>query len=61
MEENKNAYRILVRNPEEKTPLDRPTRGLEGNIKMELKYDGRVLSGFMWLRVGSNGRLLSAR
>lgn len=55
MEEN--AYRNLVENPEEKPPLDRPSPVLEGNIKMDLKQDGRVLSGFNWLRVGSSGRL----
>jgi hypothetical protein len=37
MEDTKNAYRILVGNPEEKTPLERPRRGLEGNLRMDLK------------------------
>jgi hypothetical protein len=59
MEEN--AYRNLVETPEEKPPLDRPSRILEGNIKMDLKQDGRMLSGFSWLRVGSSGMLLWAR
>jgi hypothetical protein len=56
MEEN--AYRNLVETPEEKLPLEIPSRVLEGNTKMELKQDGRVLSGFIWFRVGSSGRLL---
>ena len=49
---------IWYKTHEEKLPLERPSRALEGNIKMELKQDGRVLSGFIWLRVGSSGRLL---
>jgi hypothetical protein len=53
-----NAYRSLVETPEETLPLERPSRVLEDNIKMELKQDGRVLSGFIWLKVGSSGRLL---
>jgi hypothetical protein len=53
-----NAYRNLVVTPKEKLPLERLSRVLEGNIKMELKQDGRVLSGFIWLRVGSSSRLL---
>jgi hypothetical protein len=56
MEEN--AYRNLVETPEEKLPVEIPSRILEGNTKMELKQDWRVLSGFIWLRVGSSGRLL---
>jgi hypothetical protein len=31
----------------------------EGNVKMELKKQWRrVLSGFIWLRIGTCGRLL---
>jgi hypothetical protein len=53
-----NAGRNLVENPEGKPVSERPSRVLEGNIKMEVKQDGTVLSGFIWLRVGSNGRQL---
>jgi hypothetical protein len=37
MGEKKNAYRILVGNPEGKRPLWRPRRRWVGNIKMDLR------------------------
>jgi hypothetical protein len=37
MGEKRNAYRILVGNPEGKRPLGRPTRRWEDNIKMNLR------------------------
>jgi hypothetical protein len=47
MGEMRNAYRILVRKPEGKRPLMRPTRIWEG-IKMNLKEAGvRMWTGFM--------------
>jgi hypothetical protein len=30
----------------------------KGNIKIDLKAIGGVWTGFMWLRIGTNGRLL---
>jgi hypothetical protein len=33
----KNAYRILVGEPEGKRPLGRPRRGCEDNIKLDLR------------------------
>jgi hypothetical protein len=36
MGEKKNAYRLLVRKPEEKRPLGRPRRTWVDNIKMDL-------------------------
>jgi len=39
MKEKKNAYKILVRKPEGKSPIERPTRMWEG-IKMDLKDKG---------------------
>jgi hypothetical protein len=33
--EKQNAYRILVGKPEEKTPLDSPTRRWEDNTKID--------------------------
>jgi hypothetical protein len=36
MGEKKNAYRLLVGKPEEKTPLGRPRRRWVDNIKMDL-------------------------
>jgi hypothetical protein len=37
MKETRNAYRILVENPEGKRPLGRPIRTWVDNIKMELR------------------------
>jgi hypothetical protein len=42
--EKRNAYRILVGNPEGKRPLGKPRRRWVNNIKMDLKeigWDGR--------------------
>jgi hypothetical protein len=39
-QEKKNAYRILVRNPEGKIPLRRPRYGRGDNIKMDLREVG---------------------
>jgi hypothetical protein len=36
MGENRNAYRLLVRKPEEKRPLGRPRRRWVDNIRMDL-------------------------
>jgi hypothetical protein len=36
----------------------RPTRRLEDNIKMELKYDGTICSGFIWVMIETSGELL---
>jgi hypothetical protein len=43
MGEKRNAYRILVENPEGKRPLGRPIRRWVDNIKMDLReieWDG---------------------
>jgi hypothetical protein len=34
-EERRGAYRVVVRRPERKRPLDRPMHKCEGNTKME--------------------------
>jgi hypothetical protein len=39
-EEKKNAYRILMGNPEGKRPLGRPRRRWEDNIKIDIKEIG---------------------
>jgi hypothetical protein len=40
MGEKRNAYRILVGNPEGKRPLGRPRRRWVDNIKMDLRETG---------------------
>jgi hypothetical protein len=35
--ENRNVYRVLMGNPEEKRQLSRRRRKWEGNIKMDLR------------------------
>jgi hypothetical protein len=56
--EKKIAYRILVENPEGKRPLERQTRMLVNNIKMDLRENEMVWIGFIWLRIETSGGLL---
>jgi hypothetical protein len=51
--EKRNAYRILVGKP-----LGKPRRRWVDDIKMDLRYDGMVWIGLIWLRIGTCGRLL---
>ena len=37
MEQSRNAYRVLVGNPESKRPLGKPSRRWDDNIKMDLR------------------------
>jgi hypothetical protein len=55
MGEKRNAYRILVETPEGKKPLGRPRRRWEDNIRMDIRYDGVVWTGLIWLRIGTSG------
>jgi hypothetical protein len=45
--EKKNAYRILVENPEGKRPVGRPRRRWVDNIKMDLREIG--WDGMNWI------------
>jgi hypothetical protein len=45
--EKRNAYRILVGNPEGKRPLRRPTRTWMDNIKIDLRERG--WDGLDWI------------
>jgi hypothetical protein len=47
MGEKRNAYRILVREPEGKRPLRRPRRTWEDNIRMDLRETG--WGGMDWI------------
>ena len=40
MEQSRNVYRVLVRKPEGKRPLERPRHRWEDNIKMDLREVG---------------------
>jgi hypothetical protein len=54
MGKTRNTYRILVGKPESKRPLGRPRSKWVDNIKM----DGMVWTGSIWLRIGTSGGLL---
>jgi hypothetical protein len=47
MKEKRNAYRILVGNPEGKRPFRRPRRRWVENIKMDLREIG--WDGMVWI------------
>jgi hypothetical protein len=48
----------MGRKPESKRSLGRPFRMWVVNIKMELREDGMVWIGLIWLRIGTSGELL---
>jgi hypothetical protein len=52
IEEKRNAYRILVGNPEEKRPLGRPRRRWVDSIKMDLREIG--WDGMDWIDLAQN-------
>jgi hypothetical protein len=56
MGERRGLYRVLVGKPERKRPLGRPSRRLEGSIKMDLQEAERgAWTGLIWLRTGTGG------
>jgi hypothetical protein len=52
MGEKRNAYRILVENPERKRPLGRSRRRWVDNIKMNLREIG--WDGMDWIELAQN-------
>jgi hypothetical protein len=60
MGERRDGYRVLVRKPEGKSPLGRPRRRWENNIKRDLQEVGWrvVCTGLIWLRTVTDGGLL---
>jgi hypothetical protein len=56
--EKRNAYRILAGKPEGKRPLGRLRRKWVDNVKIDLRYDGIVWTGSIWLMIGTSGGLL---
>ena len=47
MGQGRGIYRVLVRKPEGKRPLGRPTQRWEDNIKMDLQDVGGDCGGWM--------------
>jgi hypothetical protein len=52
MGKKRNAYRILVRQPDGKKPLERPRHRWEYNIKMVLRI--MVFGGMGWINLAQN-------
>jgi hypothetical protein len=52
MGEMRNAYKILVENPEGKRPLGRPRRRWEVDIKMDLMKIG--FGGLDWIHMAQD-------
>jgi hypothetical protein len=56
MGEERGVHRVLVGKPEGKSPLGRPRRRWEDNIKMDVQeVGGLVGTRWSWLRVGTGG------
>jgi hypothetical protein len=55
----KNAYKILVGNPEEKRPLGKLCNRWEDNIKTNIRQmPCEIWTSFNWLNIGFNDGLL---
>jgi hypothetical protein len=50
-----NAYTVLMGKSDGKRQLERPRRRWVDNIKTDLRQDGMVWIGFIWLRIGTSG------
>jgi len=50
--DRRGVFRVLVRKPEGKTPLGRPRRSWEDNIKMDLQDVG--CGGTDWIELAQN-------
>jgi hypothetical protein len=58
MGEKRNAYKLLVGKPEGRRSLGRPRRRWGIILKLILeKQAQRIRSGFIWIRIGTSGRL----
>jgi hypothetical protein len=60
MVKKRNAYRILVGTPEQKERdhSENLRRKWMDNIKLDLREDGMVWIGLIWLKIGTIGWLL---
>jgi hypothetical protein len=55
----RNVYKIWSEKAERKRSIGRPRCRWEIIIKIHLrKYDGKVRTGFIWLRIGTRDGLL---
>jgi hypothetical protein len=52
MGEGRGVYRVLVGRPEGKSPLGRPRRRWEDNMKLDLRESG--IDGANWIRLAQN-------
>ena len=55
MREGRGVHRVLVGKSEGKSPLERPRRRWEDNIKIDLQQVGGVETEWTWLRIGTGG------
>jgi hypothetical protein len=56
MGERRGVHSVLVGKPEGKRPLGRPRRRWEDNIKIDFQeVGGLVVTGWSWLRIGTDG------
>jgi len=59
MGERRGAYMVLAGKPEGKRPLGRPSHRRNLILRWIFrKCDGMAWTGFIWLRIGTGGRLL---
>jgi hypothetical protein len=63
MEEDRGVYRVLVGKPAGKSPLGKPRRRWEDNMKRNLQEVGGGVAGtgWSWLRIGTGGGYLWVR
>jgi hypothetical protein len=62
MGEGRGAYRILVKKPDGRRPLETPRHRWEDNIGMDLlEVVWGAWTGLIWLRIGTGGGLLRMR
>jgi hypothetical protein len=60
MREMRDTYELLLGNSEGKKRLGRPRSIWEANIKMDLNDVVRCVNWFIWLRIGTDGKLFGS-